>query len=156
MGVGERQSTLSLTAAGLRSLTPTVVQNAIDSTDRHVFSDYCCGRRSLVDQCATRAFGRANATSTHRARPRTHSQGLAADGRYGFLSLGAAHRLASAGEPVLAGREIDQRRPPPTDPYSLSSGSPLGPLLGRGAAVQLSSVVNVRELREQGVFRTSS
>ena len=124
MGVGERQSTLSLTAAGLRSLTRTVVQNAIDSTDRRVFSDYCCGRRSLVDQCATRASGRAIATSTHRARPRTHSQGLAADGRYGFLSLGAAHRLASAGEPLLAGREIDQRRPPPTDPYSLSSGSP--------------------------------
>ena len=121
MGVGERQSTLGLNATGLRSLTRTVVQNAIDSTDRRVFSDYCCGRRSLVDQCATRASGRAIATSTHRARPRTHSQGVAADGRYGFLSLGAAYRLASAGEPLLAGREIDQRARPLPDLLGLRS-----------------------------------
>ena len=98
----ERQPTLSSTAAWLKSLTSTVVQNATDSTDRRVFSDCCCERRGLVDQSATRASGGAIATPAHRACARTHSQSPATDGRYGFLSLGAAHRVASADESLLA------------------------------------------------------
>ena len=98
----ERQPTLSSTAAWLKSLTSTVVQNATDSTDRRVFSDCCCERRGLVDKSATRASGGAIATPAHRACARTHSQSPATDGRYGFLSLGAAHRVASADESLLA------------------------------------------------------
>ena len=98
----EPQPTLSSTAAWLKSLTSTVVQNATDSTDRRVFSDCCCERRGLVDQSATRASGGAIATPAHRACARTHSQSPATDGRYGFLSLGAAHRVASADESLLA------------------------------------------------------